>query len=384
MTDRLHLAFLSPLPPTRSGIADFNAALLPYLAERADITLLVDKPDKLASSLKERFPHYQTSLFSELRYKFDLPIYHIGNNALHSEIYHQACRFPGLTILHDLNLNQFVSNELVVTQRDLPAFIRELAYEEGPAGYHFGRRLWLNQVGNDSPGVNFNKRLVRRSLGVIVHNRRAQQQLAAAHPDRLIRHVPLLVNQFPDSNLRQQLNLPDDAFVFATVGQLNRIKQIEWSLEQFAAIRADFSNAHFLLVGETLAGEIDIPAVLTRLDLPNAVHHVGYVPDPADFLRWTAAADVVVALRQPTLGETSAAALNGLAAGKPLIVFDQGWYSELPNSIAVKVPVLDEATFQRALRYFLEKPALAREMGAAGLQYVKQEHQPERVASRQC
>ena len=376
MTRRLRLAFFSPLPPTRSGIADFNAALLPYLASEAAITLFTDQ-DSAPLSL----PHRAVDDYPAQRDQYDLAIYHIGNNSLHRDIYAMACCYPGLTVLHDLDLRQFISHRLMVEQANTAAFIRELAYEEGLEGYEFGQRLWLNLIGAEAPGAQFNKRLLRRSLGVVVHNKRAETQLLAAHPDRPIRHIPLLINQFPDGDLRQQLNLPGDSIIFATIGQLNKLKQVEWSLEQFAVIKREYANAHFLLVGEALTGEIDIPATIARLGLEGAVHHVGYIADPDDFRRWTAAADVVVALREPTLGETSAAALNGLAAGKPLIVFDQGWYGELPATVAVKVPAMDPEAFQHALRHFLNDPAVAVKMGQAGRRYVRVEHRPERVAA---
>ena len=41
---RLRLAYFSPMPPARSGIADYSADLLPALAERADVTLFSDGP----------------------------------------------------------------------------------------------------------------------------------------------------------------------------------------------------------------------------------------------------------------------------------------------------------------------------------------------------
>ena len=51
------------------------------------------------------------------------------------------------------------------------------------------------------------------------------------------------------------------------------------------------------------------------------------------------ACDVIVSLRAPTMGETSAAAIRALSLGKPLVVSDVGWFAELPGEVAVKVPV---------------------------------------------
>lgn len=381
MPQPLRLAFASPLPPTRSGIADFSAALLPYLAAAGtELTLFVDRPELLTPALQVTYPCHPLSELPARRAEFDLPIYQIGNNSLHAAIYEMALCYPGLVALHDLDLSQFRGHELLVEQGDFAAYGRELARELGLSGYAAVRRLWLNEAGASAPPASFHTRLVRRSLGIIVHNETARRQLHETHGDRPVRHIPLLVDQFPTDNYRARLNLPDNAFVFAAVGQLNRHKQIAWSLAQFAAIRPQHPEAHFLLVGEALPGEIDLPALISELGLDGAVHHIDYVPAAGDFLNWTAAADVLVALRQPTLGETSAAALNGMAAARPLIVFDQGWYSELPATVALKLPPMDEVAFQDSLRHCLtHRPQLAA-MGEAALAYVRREHRPETIA----
>ena len=48
---------------------------------------------------------------------------------------------------------------------------------------------------------------------------------------------------------------------------------------------------------------------------------------------------MVVSLRWPTMGETSAAAVRALSLGKPLVVSDVGAFRELPDEVAIKVPV---------------------------------------------
>ena len=48
---RRQIAYFSPLPPTRSGIADYSAELLPYLAEAARITLFTATPEQVAEDV---------------------------------------------------------------------------------------------------------------------------------------------------------------------------------------------------------------------------------------------------------------------------------------------------------------------------------------------
>jgi hypothetical protein len=37
----MRLAYFTPLPPSKSGIADYNSELLPYLAKGAEISVFV-------------------------------------------------------------------------------------------------------------------------------------------------------------------------------------------------------------------------------------------------------------------------------------------------------------------------------------------------------
>ena len=51
----MKLAYFSPLSPQRSGIADYSAELLPYLAMGAEITLFVDGFQPANRELTSRF-----------------------------------------------------------------------------------------------------------------------------------------------------------------------------------------------------------------------------------------------------------------------------------------------------------------------------------------
>ncbi len=86
-----------------------------------------------------------------------------------------------------------------------------------------------------------------------------------------------------------------------------------------------------------------------------------------------AACDVLVNLRYPTMGETSGSAIRALALGKPLIVSDVGWFSELPDGAVLKVPVdeLEVSTLAAALELAVEHAA---SLGAAARTYVEREH----------
>src|SRR5581483_8642560 len=99
------LAYLSPLPPLRSGISDYSAELLPELAKFYDIEVIADQPAIadlwIARNLKLR----TVAWFSEFAADFDRVLYNVGNSEFHSHMFDLIERWPGVVILHEFFLS---------------------------------------------------------------------------------------------------------------------------------------------------------------------------------------------------------------------------------------------------------------------------------------
>jgi glycosyltransferase involved in cell wall biosynthesis len=95
-----------------------------------------------------------------------------------------------------------------------------------------------------------------------------------------------------------------------------------------------------------------------------------------------AACDVCVSLRSPTMGETSGSVIRQLSLGKPVVVSDVGWFAELPDSVALKVPVGAGETeaLYAALELLSRDEGARRAMSAAALELVRREHDLDRTA----
>jgi hypothetical protein len=92
-----------------------------------------------------------------------------------------------------------------------------------------------------------------------------------------------------------------------------------------------------------------------------------------------AAGDVLVNLRSPTMGETSGAVIRGLGLGKAMLVSDVGWFSELPDDVALKIPV-DEYEVQTIAGAIELAADHAAELGGRARAYVEREHDLARTA----
>jgi len=94
------------------------------------------------------------------------------------------------------------------------------------------------------------------------------------------------------------------------------------------------------------------------------------------------ACDVCVSLRAPTMGETSGSAIRALVLGKPLVVSEVGWFAELPDEVALKVPVdaHEAETLGAALELLASNDRARTAMGDAARAYVAAEHDLDRSA----
>jgi len=382
----LKIAYFSPLPPAATGIADYSRELIAPLAEMTALTLFAPSPEAVDADIRARYPVRPEAVFPEQRWSFDLALYHMGNSGFyHAGIYETALRYPGVVALHEVFLPDFIAH-VTIGRGDHAAYAREMGYESGATGYEQAWRIRLGRRPGPAESMQFSRRLIDRSLGVVVHSqsaaelvRRPGAAVASEAGRPRIAVLPQLVARTEATSMRHALNLPVQTVIFATTGLVNASKRLDQALDAFARVKESEPDTFFLIVGGVHA-DVDLAKLIRERGLQNHVHHTGRVGSLAAFAGWTMAADVVVTLRQPTLGEASNAAVRALAAGKPLIVYDEGWYGELPESVCLKVPSLDEQALTGAMLYMVRQPQARQEMGRAATAYAADKLDPGRVA----
>ena len=101
------LAWFSPLPPVKSGIAQYNRELLPALA--ASTTSICSSTGRRNAS--HRRMHVfgcsarTTSSGRHRARPYDLVVYQLGNAPCHDYMWAYLTRYPGLVVLHDGQLH---------------------------------------------------------------------------------------------------------------------------------------------------------------------------------------------------------------------------------------------------------------------------------------
>ena len=124
---------------------------------------------------------------------------------------------------------------------------------------------------------------------------------------------------------------------FGVFGTFQKSRQIPLVLEALEILHShNVRGWHLHLVGRPCEGYEDLLSSLSASPIRDLITIHESVPIER-FLALLRAMDVHVALRSPTVGETSGVVVQGLALGVPTIVTNVGWYAELPD-IVEKVP----------------------------------------------
>lgn len=362
----MRIAYVSPMPPESSGIADYSALLLPALRERVDVTVV-----KRGARRPPR--------------GIDLPVYHIGNNPeAHGWILDALRRAPGAVVLHDFVLHHLVAG-VTIGRRDGHGYLDAMEREHGVVGRLLAHGvldkrlppLWETRP-EEFPLAG---EVISLATGLVVHSLYVEGRVRAAGFTGPIVRVPHPA--WPDPHVEPAA--VGGGPLVGAFGNLNQSKRVPQLLEAFARVRAAHPEARLLLVGATSPG-FDLERRLQRLGLgPDGIVREGYVGERR-LWELMAACDVHVSLRSPTMGETSGTAIRALTLGKPLVVSDVGWFAELPDGVALRVAVGDDevADLAAALRLLIERPDARAAMGEAARALATSEHDLVRVAGRQA
>jgi glycosyltransferase involved in cell wall biosynthesis len=354
----VRVAYYSPMPPSRSGISDYSLLLLPALRERVE-EIVVAEPGRRVRGA-------------------DVSLYHVGNDPdAHGWIVDALHKSPGIVVLHEYVLHHLVAG-ITIGRGKGRAYLEAMERELGVVG----RLLGLGVLDNLLPLLwetqperfPLSGTIVDQARGLVVHSRFVEARARETGYDGPIWRIP-----HPAWPVRTVTAAPGYAAdpLIGCFGNLNMNKRIPQLLEAFASLRLERPEARLLLVGAA-AERFDLARRLERLGLGAGVLREDYVSEDR---MWSlmAACDVLVNLRYPTMGETSGSVIRGLALGKPMIVSDVGWFAELPDDVALKVPV-DEYEVP-TLRAALELAADHHEqLGARARDYVQEEHDLARVA----
>jgi glycosyltransferase involved in cell wall biosynthesis/SAM-dependent methyltransferase len=363
----VRIAFFSPLPPAKSGIADYSAALLESLSRHGEVDAFSSKPAAFEGS------------------RYDVCIYQLGNNPHHVFAYEAALEHPGVVVMHEANLHHLIA-DLTIRRGDWDAYLRALEHEAGADALAYARRHVVTLERGPQYEIPMLRTILERSRAAIVHSDavgEAIREHGFAGPVGKIPHGAWIVDA-DRMAYRERLGLDERTPLIGIFGFLKPYKRVAESLRAFQRLVRVIPQARTILVGEAHAG-LPLAGLIHSLNLAGHVRHFDFVPIE-DFNGYLAACDIVLNLRFPTVGESSGTLLRALGMGKAAIVSDVGSFRELPDEICLKAPVdgSEEEHLFEYLNLLASRPEFARALGARARAWVERECSWDVVGRRYC
>lgn len=343
LASRPRLAYLSPLPPQRSGISDYSAELLEELTRWYQIDVIVDQPEVSNSWVRSNCPIRTIEWFKVNSHQFDRVLYHFGNSEFHKHMFDLLETIPGVVTLHDF----FLSG--VQHYRDVVGLAPK-EWKKNLYHSHGYNAVWQSENESydqktmwDYPA---NLRVIQDAVGVIVHSKKSIELAKSWYGQdaaKAWKNIPLL-RTFPVNNDKRQarlaLGIDHDAFLICSFGHINKTKQNIKVVEAFINSKmASDKKCHLIFVGQQDPTEygMAIEQLIIKSRMTKNISITGWV-DTEQFKLYLQAADVGVQLRTLSRGETSASVLDCMNYGLATIVNANGSMADLDPDCVYIIP----------------------------------------------
>jgi glycosyltransferase involved in cell wall biosynthesis len=339
------LAYISPLLPAKSGIADYASELVPELAPYYEVELIVGQ-EQVDDVRLDGLPRHDVEWFRAHAHAFDRVLYHFGNSHAHQHMFELIREVPGVVALHDFFFSGILDN--LEREEYLPQGFLKAVYES----HGFTGLLDHRKIGRPPAIWKYpvNRGVLDNATGVIVNSEFSKQLAetwygAGAAADW--RTIPLLKGKPERSTrpgmrerARARLQLTDQDFLVCSFGMLGRTKLNEELLDAFlASSLAQDPHCHLAFVGENDPGLYGANLVKKIKDSGVKAHiRIAGYADADLYADYLAAGDAAVQLRASTRGESSGASLDCLLYGLPTIINAHGSTALLPDDCVIKLP----------------------------------------------
>ena len=385
---RPRLAFVSPLPPEKTGIADYAGELLPELARHYDITVIVQQAQVVDTKVQAYVPIQDVAWFHSHAQQFERVVYQFGNSAFHSHMFAMLAEHPGVVVLHDFFLSGVLGWNMEPLGIRPYALLRALHKSHGWTAVH--ARFQERSADNVIWSYPCNLDILQQALGVITHSefsRRLARQwyLGAAKDWAVIPHLRAKVFNIDKTAARIVLGLMQKHFIVCSFGGLGPMKLNHCLLDAWlASPLAEDQQCRLVFVGENDGGDYgrDILRKIAQSPAKDRIIITGWVSGET-YRTWLVAADVGVQLRNQSRGETSGTVLDCMNYGLPTIINAHGSMAELPCDVVWMLPdEFSDDQLAEALSRLRQDDARRADLGALALAQIRTMHNPHRCAEQ--
>ncbi len=386
----MKIAWLTPFS-RQSGISKYSQSITNELINWCDVDLWVSEDVELLPTGIDVFHYHAGEDLSRRLSHYDFIVYNMGNNySFHKGIYEASKQIPGIVILHDIIMHHFFSGYYLLHKLDKNEYVRnmELLYGE------HGRNVAIDIIqGKCSPiweteeviKYPFFDKAITGADGVIVHSHYSAQKVK----QRFLGPVGVMYHPYTfdaskgrHNKRKAVLRIPKDKILIITIGHVNSNKRIDRVIKILGTNKDLAEKVLYLVIGTHGDAQYyaQLQALVEKYDLKNVVNFLGFQPDKVLYA-YMSNADIFINLRFPAIEGASWSLVEQLYYGKPVIVTDVGFYSELPDDCVIKIGVdREEAELLSALNKLIFEDKIRKGIGAKGRQFAMENFSAQKYA----
>jgi len=380
------LAIFTPWPDQKTGIANYEYMMIPYLAEYFRITVFTTAPAAERKPL-ENIEIADLDAFRESRKQFDFRLFQIGNNNLyHKEIMDLMMHEGGIAEIHDYVLTPFFyEGYFRAGETKKYRKILQMSY-----GRKTGNKLFRDTVQNQQhPDIlkyPMSEAVVAISDKTIVHNAWSANQL---HSEKagILPH--------PSFPIPDESSNPENSVMINTVkewkkqgysilgclGWINPNKQPRVVIEALGKLKEEGLHVKLVFWGENKVETLQ--EIICKNKVTDDVLISGYL-DKKHYYQAIQLTDIIVNLRHPSMGESSGPLCESFQMKKAVIVSDLNQYREYPDEVCWKLPVdnLENEVLVQYIKYLITHPEVRQALEENAGNYASYALSPIRIAKQ--
>ena len=351
---KYRIALFTPLSPLSSGISDYSEELLPFLKDFFDIDIFIDTGyNPTNNDITDNFEIYSHEKFSDINNdrNYDLCIYQMGNSEYHQYMLKYIVGYPGITVLHDLNIHNFIY--YIVCHKngvfDMSKYLDLAFRNHGYQGFNNIKKR-IQSLDTYDISYNFTKEIIDNSILTLVHSKYGEDLYKKSYHFCDINKIDMgcdVDNSYEELlnkkiELKKEYGYKDD-IIISTFGRIIYSKRIDILLKAFSKLINDrkMKNLKLILVGGFYNDmEKEVNDIIKAENLSDFIEITGFV-DKNVFKDYLYCTDICVNLRYPSAGETSATLIRALSTGISVIATNYMQYNDFPNDCCWKVDIDD-------------------------------------------
>lgn len=350
------IAWVSPLPPQRSGISNYSKILLLAMKDDVMIDIYYDniKPEK---ELVDAFTVFPLKKLDKNFDEYDEVIYHLGNNSeFHTNIYKYAWNYPSTVVIHDWNIHPFMQHSFLGTKDS--SYYEDAMKIYGKDGLNELEQI--KKIGHpDIWKFPMSDAIAQRSKRVVVHHQWVKSQFLKKDNVEVIPHFSYIKEKPTDTeikNFKAKHHIQKDEFLISVFGDINTNKLPGIQVEAIKILIDLGYPIKFIFAGKV---QVDTKVLFEQLQgtmYENKITATGYLGD-MEYLSCLYASDLIINLRNPSMGEASGTLMQAFFASKAVIIGDLNQYKEFPDDVVagkIKYDGKEEKQLVQILKNILE------------------------------